>query len=268
MPIQVTATVMGHPWDLWGLSKIFDGSGTTKILVQAKEPDGLPTFDATNSDAISRFRVWGYDIAATLTSTELLWDESKGKVDLRDMRPIADNLIERINGAALLLDPQYKPVTPFALTWTDGDATGATTYSEWTLNKSFTYLGHCPDLIPLARDTVTLAATDQTVKFVLEAIVLPRTWASLYLVYDAISTDVGGTHALEKKNWVTKNELTDLKNSANNSRNVREGARHGNKPKQERSLIPLVQAYAITNMLSRHWLFEKVGHNTGKMAQL
>ena len=38
MPIQVTATVMGHPWDLWGLSKLFNGSDATTTLVQTEEP--------------------------------------------------------------------------------------------------------------------------------------------------------------------------------------------------------------------------------------
>jgi hypothetical protein len=256
MPIQVTATVMGHPWDLWGLSKLFNGSDATKTLVQTEEPKGLPTFDATDKDAVSRFRVWGYDVSANLTSTELLWDESKGKVDLLDMRPIAENLIERINGAAQLLDPQYKPVKPLALT--DGGAVGATTFSEWTPNKDNTLLGHYPALIPLARDIVALAAKEQAVKFVLDAIVLPRTWASLYLVYDAISTNVGGAHALKKKNWVTEDELNDLTNSANNSREIKEGARHGNNPKQDRALISLVQAYSITNRLALAWLHEKI----------
>jgi hypothetical protein len=258
MPIQVIATVMGHPWDLRGLSKLFDGTDATKTLVRAEEPTGLPRFDATNKEAITRFRIWGYDVPANLTSTELLWDESKGRVDLRDMRPLADNLIERINGAAQLFDPQYKPIKPLNLTWTDGHATGATTYSEWTPNKSSTDLGRFPDLIPLARDIVALATKDKAVKFVLDAIVLPRTWASLYLVYDAISTNVGGAHALKKKNWVTEDELNDLTNSANNSREIKEGARHGNNPKQDRALISLVQAYSITNRLALAWLHEKI----------
>jgi hypothetical protein len=259
MPIQVTATVMGHPWDLWGLSKLFNGSDATKLLVQTKEPKGLPTFDATDRDTVSRFRVWGYDVPATLTSTELLWDESKGKVDLRDMRPIAENLIERINGAAQLLDPQYKSIKVFSLTFTEENAVGTTLFSEWIQNKDNTSLDHFPALIPLARDIVALAAKDQAVKFVLDAIVLPRTWASLYLVYDAISTNVGGAHALKKKNWVTEDELNDLTNSANNSREIKEGARHGNNPKQVRALISLVQAYSITNCLALAWLHEKVG---------
>jgi hypothetical protein len=250
---------MGHPWDLWGLSKIFDGSDSTKTLVRAEEPNGLPTFDAINKEAINRFRVWGYDVAARLTSAELLWDEGKGRVDLQDMRSIADNLIERINGTAQLFDPQYKPVKPLALTWSKGDAAGASAYSEWTPNKSSTNLARFPDLIPLARDIIALAAKEKAVKFVLDAIVLPRTWASLYLVYDAISTDMGGTHSLKKKNWVTEDDLSDFTNSANNSREIKEGARHGKKPEQSRALISMEQAYTIINQLALAWLSEKAG---------
>jgi hypothetical protein len=259
MQIQVTAVVMGHPWDLWGLSRMFDGSDVSKTLVRAEKPNGLPTFDATDRDAINHFRVWGYDTQADVTSTELLWDMSTGKVDLRDMRPVADNLIERINGVALLFDDQYKPVRPFALNWAHGGAAGSTIYSEWIPNKSVTSLGSVPEMATLAGEVLALAAKEQVGKFVLDAIVLAPTWASLYLVYDAIATNVGGVHALRKKNWVTEDTLRNLTNSANNSRDIKEGARHGNASKQDRALIPLEQASLIARQLTLCWLSEKMG---------
>jgi hypothetical protein len=254
MPIQVTATISGHPWDLWGLGKIFDGKGPTQTLVKAEEPDGLPTFDVHDKDAVNRFRVWGYDVFATLTSTELLWDEGEGRVDLREIRPIAENLMERINGTAQLLDPEYRPVKPLSLEWSDGDSAGSTIFSEWTPNKGMTCLGSHPELITFAHEIFALAVVESAVKFVFDAIVLPRSWASLYLIYDAIATHVGGAHKLKNMGWVTENELSNFTNSANNSRNIFEGARHGNKANRERPLIPLMAASVIVYNLTLGWL--------------
>jgi hypothetical protein len=51
MPIRFTATLEGHPWDLWGLSRLFDGSNSDAILVVAKEPVGLPRINMADARA-------------------------------------------------------------------------------------------------------------------------------------------------------------------------------------------------------------------------
>ena len=106
----------------------------------------------------------------------------------------------------------------------------------------------------IANRALPLAQSNRDVKFVLEAMVLPATWASLYLVIDAIKTNVGSKHKLEKLGWLSKADLSDLTYSANNSRNISEGARHGTKPKQGGNLIPLDVAHIKTCMLVVHWL--------------
>jgi hypothetical protein len=75
------------------------------------------------------------------------------------------------------------------------------------------------------------------------------------LVFDAISTHVGGKARLKKHDWLTHDELTDLTNSANNSRNIREGARHGNRVDSTRPLIPLDVAQILTSKLVVNWLY-------------
>jgi hypothetical protein len=254
MPTQVTATLQGHPWDLWGLSKIFDGSNETRTLLTAVEPKGKPIFDLRNQEAINRLRVMGYDVFGTLTSTELIWDESKGSVDLRDVRPVALNLVERINGIALLLDPEYRAVKLISLSYSNTGKVGSSVLGDWTPNKDMTSLGRHPGQLDFAKAVLGVARNDNAAKFVLDAIALPRSWASLYLIYDAIAADIGGVHELRKAGWVTPDELTDFTNSANNSRSVPEGARHGNTPQNGRPLIPLIQAYAIVNKLAVRWL--------------
>lgn len=196
----------------------------------------------------------GYDVFGPLTSTELLWDDSRGPVDLRDVRPVALNLVERMNGIALLLDPEYRAVKLISISYSNKGGSGSSVLGDWTPNKDMTSLGRHPGQLALAKEVLPLARNDNAVMFVLDAIALPRSWASLYLIYDAIAADVGGVHELRKAGWVTPDELTDFANSANNSRSIPEGARHGNTSQTGRSLIPLIQAYAIVNKLAVRWL--------------
>jgi hypothetical protein len=254
MTTQLTATLQGHPWDLWGLSRLFDGSDTRHTLVMAEKPTGRPTYDTSNKDAINRFRIQGYDVFATLTSEELLAPGTVGAVDLRDIRPVALELVERINGIAILLDPDYRPAKLLSLTYSYAGGSGSTVLGDWTPNRDMTFLSHHPLQGLFAKDILPLALSDNRVKFVLDAIALPRSWASLYLIYDAIAADVGGVHELRKSGWVTLDELNDFTNSANNSRNIREGARHGKDPDPGRRIIPLVFGYTIINRLAVRWL--------------
>jgi hypothetical protein len=107
----------------------------------------------------------------------------------------------------------------------------------------------------IAHHVLPLASSNPATPFVLDAMTLPTTWASLYLVFDAIATDVGSQHKLKKLGWLTDDELSDLTNSANNSRNIREGARHGNRVDSTRPLIPLDVAQILTSKLVVCWLY-------------
>ncbi|MHC2432756.1 hypothetical protein [Bradyrhizobium sp. USDA 4451] len=247
MIIPITASIIGHPWDLWGLSLLFDGSDPSKTKVVVTKPEGRPTFDPNSEAERNRFRANGYDIMTSLTSDELVWDDAKGRVDLRDLRPIADDILLRVNGLARTFDPTSTPVRLIHLTFPNGAmATG-----DWTPNRDSTYLGAAGQHEIANR---ALPLTNPEVKFVLEAMVLPATWASLYLVIDAIKTNVGGRRELDKMGWLSKPDLSDLTYSANNSRNISEGARHRTKPNVGGNLIPLDIAHIKTCMLVAHWL--------------
>jgi hypothetical protein len=56
MPIQFTATLIGHPWDLWGLAKLFAGANADHTVFEAQEPKGLPTYKLSNKDERTGFR--------------------------------------------------------------------------------------------------------------------------------------------------------------------------------------------------------------------
>jgi hypothetical protein len=220
---RVTATLQGHPWDLWGLSQLFDGSDSSKTLVVATKPNGRPTFDANNPDQRTRFRIQGYDVAGQLTCDELVLDDTTGDLRLTHLS------YPKENGA------------------------GAMTAGDWTPNRDSTFLSASAHR-DLATQALKLAGANPAVNFVLDAMTLPATWSSLYLVYDAISTNVGGKPALKKLGWLTDDQIKDLTNSANSSRNIREGARHGNRVDSTRPLIALDSAHILTCQLVVQWL--------------
>ena len=253
MPIQVTVTVLGHPWDLWGLSQLFDGSDSSHTLIKANKPEGMPKIDTNDEAQVKRFRVHGYDIFGTITSDEILWDGTATDIDLRDMAPIAESLLARMNGIAILLDPEYVPVRLYSMTYSEGDKFGSLLRSDWKPNKSATHLGVQQEHHSFAHNGLPLAASNPAVKTVIAAITLPRTWTSMYLIYEAIADAVGGQQALENLNYVAKNDLIEFRKTANNSRSIDEGMRHSKKP-QPVSLMPFDRAYFIINIITLRWM--------------
>jgi hypothetical protein len=239
---------------LMGLAKLFDGTDATRTLVTAVEPKGRPSFDPTDKEAITRFRIAGYDISATLVSEELLWHDSTRRPDLRDMREAAVSLLARVNGIAHLLDPDFRAAKLQYLSFQTKDSTGSMPLGDWTPNRSETYLDGDFQVL-FAKDILKLSAKESSAKFVLDAIALPRTWVSMYLIFDAIASNVGGQHKLKKMGWVSEDELNDFTNAANNSRELSEGIRHASKVlPQNNPLIPFDQAYYIVNKLAIAWL--------------
>jgi hypothetical protein len=253
MPIQITATVLGHPWDLWGLAQLFDGSDSSHTLIKAHKPDGTPKIDTNDPAQITRFRMHGYNLFAPITSDELLWDGGAADIDLRDMTPIAESLLARMNGIAILLDPEYAPVELYSLTFSEGEKYGTLLRTDWTPNKSHTHLGAEQEHRSFAHGGLPLAANNPTVKIVMAAITLPRTWTSMYLIYEAIADAVGGQHALDNLNFVTKDDLVAFRKTANNSRSIDEGMRHSKRP-QPVTLMPIDRAYFIINAVALRWM--------------
>jgi hypothetical protein len=252
---RVTATLQGHPWDLWGLSQLFDGSDSSKMLVVAAKPTGRPTFDVTDPNQVTRFRIHGYDVSSQLTSDALVLDDTKG--DLRDLKPTVDEIISGVNGLARTFDPMFTPVRLIHLSYPTENGAASMTAGDWTPNRDSTLLTASAHR-DLAVQALRIAASNPAVSFVLDAMTLPPTWASLYLVYDAISTHVGGQHELKKFGWLTDDQLNDLTNSANNSRSIIEGARHGNKPKPTRPLISLDIARILTSQIIAQWFYQLI----------
>jgi hypothetical protein len=255
MPVQFILTLRGHPWDLWGLSKIFDGTNTDHTLVDTLEPKGRPTVDFSDRAARDRFQKLGYDIFAPLTNDSLLHDEAEGPPDIRKMRDVAHDIIERINGIGRLIEPDYWPVSYYGISYRNAGGAGFASPEGTTQNKQHTSLGRHHSHAPFADRVYELSRMEPAVRFILDAIAMKSTWVSLYLVYETIKDNVGDQKALESKNWVSAQDMSDFRYAANCSRTLSEGMRHASSiqdlPKQT---IRLHQAHTIIDRLAKGWL--------------
>lgn len=255
MPVQFILTLRGHPYDLWGLSKIFDGNNTDRTIVNAQEPKGRPTVNFQDRAAIDRFQKLGYDIFATLTNNSLVHNEANGPPDIMKMKIVAYDIIERINGIGRLIEPDYWPVKFYGLTYKSAGGSGASTPDGTTPNKEHTSLGWHPSHGPFADFVFEISRTEPAVRFILDAFAMKSTWVSLYLIYETIKDNVGDQRALESRGWVSVQELSDFRYAANQNRTLTEGMRHASTiqelPKQP---ISLIDAHTIIDRLTKSWL--------------
>jgi hypothetical protein len=260
---EISALILGHPWDLWGLSQIFNGTNLLGVRISADKPRGKPRIDFKDRDGIPRFMRSGYDRSAHLTAT-FLQAEITNHGDLDDIANKVSALVESINGVAKLLDPAYYGVRLYSLVHKQPN--GHSDIVLWTTetpNKASSGLGSLSQFAVVAPRVIALSLTDPAIRFALEAYNLPLSWASLYLIYDCIASKVGGAEALKAKNWVSKKKVVEFTNAANNSRDLRDGARHGKNPDEQTAarLIPLHKGRDIIVQITLGWLHERISAN-------
>jgi hypothetical protein len=111
------------------------------------KPEGRPRIDTSDHAQVTRFRVHGYNVFAPITSDELHWDGNLDDIDLRDVAPVAETFVARMNGIAILLDPDYAPIKLYSLSYSEGHSTGSLLRSDWTPNKDLTQLGVQQDTV-------------------------------------------------------------------------------------------------------------------------
>ena len=247
----VTAMIQGHPWDLWGLACLLDGSNTEGLAVFAVKPKGQPRIDHKSPEAVQRFRRSGYNLQGNLSSNTLDQAFARGAA-LDELASVAANLVTRINGTAKLLDPEYYLVRLLSVT----TPSGMHILAQHTPNKDYTSLGRHVSQAPAALAFIELAGRDHAANFLLETFNLPISWASLYLAYDCIMASVGGVHRLRDMGWVSNEELSDFAYTANKTRDVRSGIRHGSHPDAnlEKPFIPLHQGHSTVMRLAICWM--------------
>lgn len=244
------ARLQGNPWDLWGLSKIFDGTNRDATCVHAKDPATI-RLDMRNREDQEHFNMFGYHTHTDLTSNSFTLEFP---FNGRDMYELVLPVISRINAIARLLDPEFTPVTLFSCDYPKDKPNSFNLYGEGKAYKNNTVLGE-QSQTPFAHDAFELGADNATIGFVMEAWNLPTTWASLYLIYEAIRDNVGGQTDLEQYGFVTAQELKDFRFAANTCRVISEGIRHATPLDASLPLhVPLSDARQIINKLTVGWL--------------
>lgn len=242
--------LQGNPWDLWGLSKIFNGTNADATLVDAKNP-ATERLDMRNKDDQRHFELFGFETHADLTSNSFRLEFPFGS---RDMHELVVPVLNRINAIGRLLDPEYWPVALFSCVYTGNGSTSVNLFGGGNKYKDKTGLGE-QGQVQFAFDAFELGSNNATIGFVMEALTLPTTWASLYLIYEAIRENAGGHAALELFGFVKSQELRDFRFAANTCRILSEGIRHGTQldvPIQPN--ISLSEARQIIDRLAIGWL--------------
>jgi hypothetical protein len=243
------ARIQGNPWDLWGLSKIFNGTNADATFVDAREPATV-RIDVRNERDQRHFEIFGYETHADLTSNSFRVEFPFGS---RDMYDLVMPVLNRINAIGHLLDPDYWPVALFDCVYIRQGSTSFSQFSSGNKYKDKTGLGD-QHQIPFAFDAFELGSDNAAISFVMEALNLPTTWASMYLIYEAIRENVGGSGELEQFGFVTIQELSDFRFAANTCRTVSEGIRHATRLEAPSPPhIPLSEARQIINRLAIAW---------------
>lgn len=255
MPVQFIVTLRGHPYDLWGLSRIFDGTNTDHTLIKAEQPKGRPTVDMSKKEEFDRYHRLGFDTFAVLTCDTLIHKDEDGPPDTGKMRDVARDVIARINGIGRWIEPDYWPVALHTIEYKNKGGSGMATGTAGVRNKQHTSLGWHHSHATFADRAYELSRAEPAVRFVLDAIALPTTWASLYLIYETIKSNVGDQKSLEQAGWIPAQDLSDFRYAANHSRTLSEGMRHATAiPHLPKAPIPLHQARSIIDRLAKAWV--------------
>jgi len=222
-------------------------------LIEAKKPEGLPKYDYKTDAGRLRFARLGFDDFAKMTTDKLVFPDGDAP-SFDEAKATARDVLRLINGTGLLIDPEFIPVSLYEISYTAKGRMGAADFGSMPRNKENTFLGFHPQHRVFSEIVLKHASTNSAVRFVLDALALPTTWASLYLVYDAIKDDIGGQILLEERGWATSEEFSNFRYSANTSRAIREGARHGGTVSAPKPLISLYCGRDIVERIVRGWL--------------
>lgn len=249
--VQYVAHIQGHRWDLYGLSKIFT---TPKCRVEAEQPPRRQELDRSIPEQALLFRQWDKPCTAKIYSSDLLESPS---TYWKEIKIRAEKLVEGMNGIGVLLDPEFRPTLLTGLSYSCHHGGGQATFSgpgDWRERIS---LGRHPAHNALAESFSSDSLDDPVVRFVLQALNLPTAWYSLYAIYECIRDEVDEAKLVEF-GWANKQKLNEFRKAANNSRDLRKGARHGKPPTFKGELMSLLEASGVIRALALHWVHQKL----------
>jgi len=170
-----------------------------------------------------------------------------------DALSIAQRLVGWMNGAARLQEFNFVPVTLKHVAC-EGRA---------HMHLSDSLLAHAPlsaERAALMRAWAQSAIADEKVELALQIYgTTPIGWTTLYMVFEVVRSDIGGSPA--KRGYVSKAEESRFTGTANNSRSLIDGMRHGRPPEpgwNAAVALNLYEAQVLIMKLLRKWIGKKL----------
>lgn len=236
--MTVMAWLDGRPGDLAALARAFTGDPTIRCDDGERYYLASPSLDALFSNP-------------------------------SDFRDTASSLLARINGAARVLDPEYRPVR-LKGPYTDSEGRGNVAVLGVAAEASVAFgmatisiegvpqkppPSPAPDLARLAEQHPDVAEV-----FGLMAGDDVLDWFTLYKVYEIVRHNVGGSNEgeaqriLSEKGWVLDSQIKVFRDSANSPEISGKAARHGRATRRGTDAMSLPKARTFISELTHCWL--------------
>lgn len=182
-------------------------------------------------------------------------------VDRDELYAIASNLVDIINGAAKLYNPDCSPVTFNTISRIKEDGTREGFGYFAGSPPRMKYFGFLPEDRTLV-EWIGFALSDSEVGRALYLYgALEPNWKNLFMVLEIIEDDLGGQKKLGKSNLIAKKDLENFKQTAQSYKAIGKEARHASlKRKHEPPPFPMSLENANELMLAllRNWIKSKL----------
>lgn len=186
-------------------------------------------------------------------------------IEAQDVLSTARETVERVNGAASIFLPEYRPVDVGGITRIDQDGRNHQYIFPSSLNLQivlgrpivFVEGGSPPPSPPSEPELATLyAQTNPQVAKALRIFSREHTWDNLYKIFEIVQSDTGNT--IFTRGWVSKKQASRFEHTANSVTAIGDAARHGVERHQPPH-NPMTQTEAISFVrgLLAAWLRSK-----------
>jgi len=175
----------------------------------------------------------------------------------------AKRLLGAMNGAARLIQDQYKPVSVNSLHkfTLNGEWKGSSVTKPWGDTWRDYPMPSIQDGLPeMVRLWTRAGLESEAVQFALTMYgTMPITWTMLYMVYEVIKDDMK-LMGRDLSDLISKKKESDFRKSANHARHPSQGPRHAFRTKlNPDNLVSFDRSKLIVHHLLNQWLGEKVG---------
>ena len=175
-----------------------------------------------------------------------------------DIKAIADNLIDILNGAAILYYPRFQRVTYRQIHRVNDDGKRQIFGFLTAQGPTTMYYGFSDDDDTLS-EWLEIGQKDDAVAraFTLYG-ALEHNWKNLYMVLDVIQEDLDREKNQTKQKWLEANKIKLFKRTANSYGAVGKEARHGKTSfKRPKKPMDIRDAQILLDSLLKEWIQHK-----------